>query len=391
VSSYITYKFPLYPTQEQKEKIDDILLNLCKLYNWLLNKKKEEYKKNKKNLSKYDLINLIKSVTNIDKKNLQSQVMQNVATRIIDAYTLFFLKHNGYPKYKKVEQYQSFTHPQYIEGRNGYGIINRHYIKLCKFGTIKTNIDREILGQIKTATVKKERSGKYFIYLQVDDSNVRYKESYGQDLCGIDLGIEKFLTTQDGKCIPRPKFLLDKLKQLIRLHKDLSRKKMHSKNWEKARIKLACFYDYVANIRRDWHFKVAHWLVMNHRSIAIENCNFGFMQTTGRIAKYAKDVALGEFKVILKQLGQKYNCEIIEVEASGTSQYCSNNCQTMVFKKLSERTHTCPTCKISIDRDVNAARNIFQRAYNFVTSVGATVPVQLRTPVEVTVPGLVSR
>ena len=52
---------------------------------------------------------------------------------------------------------------------------------------------------------------------------------------------------------------------------------------------------------------------------------------------------------------------LIEVDPYDTSQDCSG-CGTKVLKKLANRKHECPRCMLSIDRDLNAARNILHRA-----------------------------
>ncbi|WP_375340000.1 zinc ribbon domain-containing protein [Okeania sp. KiyG1] len=51
----------------------------------------------------------------------------------------------------------------------------------------------------------------------------------------------------------------------------------------------------------------------------------------------------------------------IAVNPQNTSQDCSN-CGGKVPKELNIRTHSCPHCGIVIDRDLNAAINIKNRA-----------------------------
>ncbi|WP_202222486.1 zinc ribbon domain-containing protein [Okeania sp. KiyG1] len=87
------------------------------------------------------------------------------------------------------------------------------------------------------------------------------------------------------------------------------------------------------------------------------------------ISKSINDAGWGKFLTILTikavsaaptqeaNAGQKTTT----VNPKNTSQDCSN-CGEKVPKKLSQRTHSCPHCGIVIERDLNAAINIKNRA-----------------------------
>uniref|UniRef100_UPI0034313FEB RNA-guided endonuclease InsQ/TnpB family protein n=1 Tax=Okeania sp. SIO2F4 TaxID=2607790 RepID=UPI0034313FEB len=69
--------------------------------------------------------------------------------------------------------------------------------------------------------------------------------------------------------------------------------------------------------------------------------------------------------------GAKYGKATVAVPPNYTSQNCSN-CGEVVKKSLSVRTHVCPHCGYEADRDVNAARNILQKALCTVGHTGTT-------------------
>ena len=68
---------------------------------------------------------------------------------------------------------------------------------------------------------------------------------------------------------------------------------------------------------------------------------------------------------ILNAVAVKRGVHVIKVNPNNTSQNCSN-CGQKVPKTLSVRTHRCPQCKIVLDRDENAAKNILNKGLNEV-------------------------
>ena len=81
------------------------------------------------------------------------------------------------------------------------------------------------------------------------------------------------------------------------------------------------------------------------------------MVKTRYLAKSIHEKSWGTFFNILEYKAENAGRIIIKVNPYNTSKLCSN-CGTIVEKELSERIHNCPTCKLSIDRDLNAAINI---------------------------------
>lgn len=88
---------------------------------------------------------------------------------------------------------------------------------------------------------------------------------------GIDVGIEKLLTASDGWFVQNPKPMEKSLMKIKKHHRELSRKIKGSKNWEKARIKLAKAYEHLTSSRRDLYFKVGKYLANNYDVVVMEN------------------------------------------------------------------------------------------------------------------------
>ena len=248
-----TEKIRIYPNKSQRDKINKILWECKNLYNKLLEYHNQTYKESKKSLSKFDYNNQIKNIINLKEIEIHSQVLQSVSTRLSDAFQRFFKKQNKYPKFKSIKQFKSFTYPQ----SPGFVLLPTNKIRLGKFGKVKAKFSRTISGTLKTCTIKKMNSGKYYAFIVIENEN-NISVSNRKESIGIDLGIKNFITTNEGMFIKRPKFIGKYKNKLIRAQRKLSRKKICSHNRNKQRIRLARIHEKISNTRRDHHFKVAH-------------------------------------------------------------------------------------------------------------------------------------
>lgn len=387
-----TEKIRIYPNKSQRIVIDKILWHCKCMYNKLLEIHNETWLTKKKTLSRYDYNNLSK---NFEKPGypIYSQVIQNVGTRLADAFSRFFNKklRSSKPKFKSIKKFRSFTYPQ----NSGFSLDPKNRrIRLGKFGKVKAVFTREITGTPKSCTIKKFSCGHYYAFIVVEETeNSRIIPVRQRTRVGIDLGVSRFFTTHDGKYFESPRFLRRNLEKLRRAQRKLSRKKMGSKNREKSRLRVARLHEKVKNTRRDHHFKVAHYLVTNYDQVVCEDLEMSKMfrkKYESKQRRALRDVALSEFLVILDWMGRKYSCEITKVPPEYTSQICSG-CGAIVKKDLSVRVHSCPHCGLVIDRDINAAINILNRGNKLPggTTGGAVATVTTPMLVElVSVAGL---
>jgi len=159
------------------------------------------------------------------------------------------------------------------------------------------------------------------------------------------VGLEKFAALSDGSIIENPRHLRKTEERLKRAQRELSRKEKGSRNRERVRRKLAKL-----------HAKVG-----NQRMVAVEELNIKGMVKNHHLAKSISDAGWGEFISMLEYKAGEAGTKLVKVNPSGTSQKCSR-CGMTVPKELSERVHCCPYCGLTLDRDVNAARNILKRA-----------------------------
>jgi len=370
-----TYKYRLYPTKTQQEILEK-QLSLCQwLYNHFLEERKTFYKKNKTKISCYDQIKKIPKLKK-DKPELNkvySQTLQDVVRRLDKAFQNFFrrVKENkygknqkpGYPRFKGYWRYDSLIYPQ-----KGFKLKDRK-LSLSKIGFLKIRLHREIKGDIKTLTIRRTLTNKWHACFSIQIQQELSKKKEVKNIIGIDMGLNNFLITNKGEKIDNPRYLRkseEKLSQIQRWH---SRKKLKSKNRSKLRQKIARLHEKTTNQRLDFLHKLSSKLINNFQLIAFEKLNIKGMVKNKYLAKSISDASWARFLQQLRYKAEEAGIWAVEVNSKNTSQICSG-CGNTVSKTLAVRIHKCPKCGLTIDRDVNAAKNILQLALNTVGTTG---------------------
>jgi len=347
-----TYKYRVYPSRQQAKAIDETIEKCRLLYNKLLALKKDVYKKDGLSLSRKDLYQQVRG-----NKEMHSQVSQNVADRIDKAFKNFFrrVKHGarkkGFPRFKKYGPGRSITLPQVVNPKK---IGKKTYFP--GIGWLNTKYHRSIEGTPKTMTIKKAKSGRYFLTVCCD--NVP-KEAMGTGSgeVGVDLGLNHFVATSDGDFFNHPKPMKKLSNKRKRLARGFSKTKKKSRNGNKARVRLAKMDERIVNIRNDFGWKLCRELIEKYGVIYIEDLNVRGMMKNHRLAGAIVDVSWSDFTSKLSFKAESAGGKVVKVNPKNTSQECSG-CGEIVRKTLAVRTHSCPRCGLELDRDLNAARNI---------------------------------
>lgn len=353
------YKFRLYPTKEQQVQIQFTLERCRLLYNRLLEERRIAYETNKTTLNYYDQANTFnerkKHIPVL--KQVHSQVLQDVAKRLDKAFQAFFRRVKsgetpGYPRFKSVGRYDSFTYPQ-----GGY-LLNGNKLKLSKIGEVKIKLHRQPQGEIKTCTII-VKNGKYYTCLSCETEPMPLPAC--DDAVGIDLGVKHLAITSDEEFYEHPKFFRESERKLKRKQRVVSRKKKGSNRRRKAIRELAKLHEHIANQRKDNAHKVSRKLVNQYGLIAFENLNVQGMVKNHHLAKSIADASWNQLVQYTTYKAEEAGRRVVLVDPKNTSQLCSN-CGEVVPKKLSERIHRCEHCGYVQDRDINAAKNILKRA-----------------------------
>src|SRR3954453_18922578 len=160
------YKFRLYPTRTQQERLQWTLDCARELYNAALQERRDAYRMAQKSITYYDQANQLPEIKEIreEYQDIHSQVLQDVLRKAHKEYQAFFARCKrgdapGYPRFKGRNQFDSFTYPQ-----GGYSLTHESRVNLSKIGSIKVKLHREIKGSIKTCTIKREGDCWYVVF-----------------------------------------------------------------------------------------------------------------------------------------------------------------------------------------------------------------------------------
>ena len=355
-----TYKYRLYPNEQQKEQIQKTF-GCCRfVYNQTLSYRKERYAHFKESMNKTSCNNYCNQVLKKKYewlKEVDKFALTNAIYNMDSAYQKFFKEHTGYPKFKSKRNNKKSYSTNFTNG-NIEVLFEKNKIKLPKLKWIKAKIHREFTGIIKSATISQAPSGKYFVSVLVETEHIPM-ESTGC-MVGIDLGIKDLLIISNvGKFdnIRTTKKYEDKL---AKEQRKLSHKVKGSKNWNKQRIKVAKIHEKIHNTRIDNLHKISHKLVSENQVIVSEDLDISNMVKNHNLAKAISDCGWYELTRQISYKSDWNNRQYIKIgRFVPSSQICSCcgyiNTET---KDLSVREWICPQCGTVHNRDVNAAINI---------------------------------
>lgn len=346
-----SFKYRIYPTDEQYELIKKHIDSCRFIYNLALETKQTAYIGYNKNLSCFDLIKQIPDLKKefIWLKEINSQSLQQSVINLDKAFTSFFKGQNNYPNFKKKSSRKSFNIPQNIKIEN-----NKLIIPKFKKG-IDVVLHREIKGEIRQATISINPSGKSFVSILCETNEVfKVKEKIKESTTiGIDLGINDFLITSDAEVFNNPRFLKNSISKIKYIHRKLSKH-----NGNRTRKKLTLLHEKITNKRRDFLHKTSTKLINNHDTFCIEDLSIKQMMTNSKLSQSISDVGWGMFINTLKYKSEWYGKNIIQIgRFDPSSKLCSYCGKTNNNLTLNDRTWTCECGKIH-NRDINAAINI---------------------------------
>ncbi|MDD2439583.1 MAG: IS200/IS605 family element RNA-guided endonuclease TnpB [Methanosarcinaceae archaeon] len=353
------YKYRLNPTKDQIILLEKHIGSCRYVYNWALDLKIKTYEQTGKSISQFDINKQITILKNKKEwlKEVNSQSLQGMTRNLESAFTRFFREKNGFPNFKsKKNPIQSFPVPQHY-----YVDFEKGVVKLPKIGEIKAVLHRSFEGTLKTATVSRSTTGKYYISILVDNEKKlpEKQEFSASTTVGIDIGIKDFAILSTGEKIENPNHLKNSLKRLKVLQKRVSRKQKGSKNRAKAKQKLAKLHEKISNQRNDFQHKLSFKLVSENQALAVETLNVKGMVKNHCLAQAIEDAAWSSFITKLEHKTEWYGKTLLRIgQFKPSSKVCHVCGYHNSILTLKDREWICPNCKTKHDRDLNAAINI---------------------------------
>lgn len=353
------YRYRIYPTVEQRHRLEAQLRFACELYNAALEQRRDAWRRRRRSIG---YIAQCRDLTDVraagmGPPGMSCHAMRDPLRRLDRAFLAFFRRAKlgtkpGYPRFRSASRYDSLSWDSGFELRNDR-------LALKAIGHVKVKLHRPlpIDSVIRTATVHRV-VGRWYACVSLIIRRTAVPCANVRPAVGIDLGIEHFATLSTGEHIVGPRAFRASARQLRVAQRRFSRRVKGSHRQQKMRLIVARKHERIRNLRHDHAHKVARRIVSDFGLVAVEDLRLGNL-ATGLFAKDVRDQAWGNFLTILEYKAEEAGTQFVRVPPWGTSQTCSG-CDALVHKPLSERTHSCTRCGLVIQRDVNAARNILR-------------------------------
>jgi putative transposase len=352
---FYVYRFRLYPTEEQVEFLNRQIGHCRFVYNKLLEIAKESYEKERKKWNYYEYKKLLPELKKEFPflKEANSQSLQESVKWLDRAFKNFFKGLAKFPKFKSKKRVNSVSIPQHFR-------IEGNRVKIPKLKTpIKFRKHREIEGKIKSISITKLPSGKFYLNVLVDREIEPLPET-GR-VIAIDVGLTYFCTLSTGEKIENPKHLSQTEKRFKKLQRKLSRKVKGSNKYRKLQKKIAKLYEKVVNQRNNFLHKLSKKIIGDNQAVIVEDLNIKGLLQNGNLSKHIADASWRKFISYLEYKAKLYGRKLIKVSPFYPS---SRLCSVCGYKnenlKLSDREWKCPDCGTEHDRDYNATLNLLK-------------------------------
>ena len=363
---YKAYKFRLYPNDEQKIKIHKTFGCYRFIYNYFLDKCK-----NNGYIKAFDMCNELKSLYSKYEwlKEVDSCSLRCAIFNLEDAYKNYFSKRSNYPTFKSRNKRQTYrtnciksTYKGQSYSNVKLDLVNKK-IKLPKLGLVAIRGYRNlniINGNIINVTIIYEITGKYYVSVIVDEIEVKSKPVKPTSIVGIDLGVKNIVVTSSGEKYSNDKVLAKYEKRIKRVQRKLSRQIRNSNNYNKTRKRLSRLYEKVKNARKHIIIKIVNKLVKDYDIIVSEKLNVKEMSKNHNLSKQILDVSFNNICEMLKWKTKQKGKYYYQVSQYFPSSKMCSHCDTKTNKTndLNVREWTCDNCGFTNDRDINASINI---------------------------------
>jgi putative transposase len=286
-----------------------------------------------------------------------SQTLQQTLKDLDTAWSRFFKEPGrvGRPRFKGRDSQAAFRLPQSVE----LDVANAR-VRLAKLGWVRLRLSREVLGNIKNATIARDQ-GQWFVSLQTEREAV-IAPRVGAAV-GVDVGAVRSATTSDGQVLALELRLAKQTARLRYLQRCLSRKTKGSRRRQRARHRLAAVHARLARIRNDVIHKLSRSLVNAHAVVCLEALQVAAMTAagSGRKARLNARILAAGWGALRQQAEYKAvwsGGAAVAVNPAYTSQCCNTCGHTERTNRVSQSVFRCRACGHTAHADENAALNI---------------------------------
>ncbi|BBL77420.1 RNA-guided endonuclease InsQ/TnpB family protein [Methylomagnum ishizawai] len=353
----LAHKIELRPTPEQAEYLDRACGSRRHCYNQLL----AHFKQTGAKWSKWAAYQFYIGELRVRfpwYAEVSARVTRNAIDDLDNAFRNFFRRVKagekpGFPVFKKKGVHDSFALRESakfdVEGRE---------LRIEKLPTrIKMRQRPRFTGPTKQVTISK-RAGKFYAAILVDTQDYDPKAPDG-DIVGVDFGVKSLAVLSTGETVPANQKLKAGLKRLARLQRNLSRKQKGSNHGARAKLKVAKLHARVSNQRKAVIHELSDQLTRRFKTIVIEDLNVRGMVRNRSLARAVSDAGFGTLRAAIEYKAALRDVTVVVADRWFPSSRTCSGCGQLHDMPLSRRTMECD-CGLSLDRDLNAARNLEQ-------------------------------
>ncbi len=352
---HYVYRFRLYPNKEQEEFLNRQIGHCRFVYNKLLEIAKRDYEQEGKKWNYYQYKRLLSELKEEFPflKEANSQSLQEAVKWLDRAFKNFFKGLAKFPKFKSKKRTNSVSIPQHFR-------IEGNKVRIPKLRTpIRFIKHREIEGKVKSISITKTLTGKFYLNVLVEKEIEPLVET--SKVIAIDVGLTHFCALSTGRKVENPKHLIKTEQRIKKLQRQLSRKKKGGRRFRILAKRIAKLHEKVRNQRDDFLHKLSKQIIRDNQAVVVEDLNVkGLVQNT-KLSKHIADASWRRFIQFLEYKARLYGRILIKVDKFYPS---SKLCHKCGFKKkdlkLLDREWECPRCGAEHDRDFNATLNLLK-------------------------------
>ncbi len=370
-------KIRIYPTAEQADFLNQQFGAVRFCYNKALHLIRTQYKRHGLKLKAKKDIKPLLSVAKKSRKyhwlkDFDSMALQQAVINLDRAFANFFDPKLAarYPRFKSKRGRQSTYHCTNVN-------VGENWIKIPKMDRIKARIHRELTGTVKSITLSRTSTGKYYASILTEDRRVAPTPVKTLDqVVGVDMGLSHLLITSEGVKTPNPRFLKHAQANLRRKQKALSRCQKGSRGRAKARLLAAKAHERLVNARADLQHNLSRQLIDENQAVVVETLKVKNLLKNRRLARSISDASWHSLTEKLAYKAERAGKHLVKIDQwFASSKTCSCCRYRMESMPLSVRSWDCPACGTTgIDRDINAAINVRQQGILKLRAEGLSVP-----------------